>query len=378
MKNTKTKSIWVNPIERISFQGRHKQVYEIRTENGLVPTVSKRKAKESGTTSEYSFPYNSHTGKLYTTLDKMITNPFYQLEVEEVKTKYPISGTWDKLLPTIVKQSEIKKQTYLEIKHGVDPDYYNSNVSYVITSLPQDLRTASKKPFLSTLKLILYPRPNEFNDSTPRQELLMCLVEALKDTNIIASNSQVANSSIHDWYVPKENEEQEKKAKRREVIEDATYKMVKLKREYGDYRTYQMGIILTDKQGASIMKGKPTKEAINNILSDFIADSNSNQMFNIETFNSNIRLLEDNQHDYFDVKYLLRQALNTRVIGHRDNKYIWYSKAGSADVHDLGSSFDKMLNFFYSEYEIYSPKSDTSNWYADLLEEVKSKNIWIE
>ena len=114
MKNT-TKQIWVNPGERISYQGRHKQVYEILTKNGLVPTVSKRKSKEAGTSSEYQFPYNSRTNRLYTTLDKMITNPFYQLKPEEVKAKYPVPETWNSLLDKILKEANSVKGPVSEV-----------------------------------------------------------------------------------------------------------------------------------------------------------------------------------------------------------------------------------------------------------------------
>ena len=31
-----------------------------------------------------------------------------------------------------------------------------------------------------------------------------------------------------------------------------------------------------------------------------------------------------------------------------------------------------------SEYENYSEKSESQNWYKILFDEVKSKNIWVE
>jgi len=376
MKNT-TKQIWVNPVERISFQGRHRQVYEIKTENGLVPTVSKRKSRESNTAVEYSFPYNSNTGKLYTTLDKVIQNPLYELTPEEVSERYAIPETWNGILDKITKQPQIKKQTFLEIKHGVDPDYYTSNVNYVMTSLPSDIRSYSDKSFLSTLKVILYPRPNKFDDSTPRQELLMCIIESLAETGIIAKNESIVNSSLHDFYISQENELEQKQAKYKEQVEDATYNLVKLKREYGDYRTYQMSITIKDVNGDSIITGKPTKETINNALSDFVSHKDSTQLNRVEQFQESYTLMVE-QPDLFDVKYLVQQACNYKVIGHRDNQYIWHSKAGSQDVYNLGTSFDKMVSFFYNEYVTHNTESDITNWYADLLEELRMKNIWIE
>jgi hypothetical protein len=90
------------------------------------------------------------------------------------------------------------------------------------------------------------------------------------------------------------------------------------------------------------------------------------------------QILMVEQPDLFDVKYLVQQACNYKVIGHRDNQYIWYSKAGSQDVYNLGTSFDKMVSFFYNEYVTHNTESDITNWYADLHEELRMKNIWIE
>lgn len=377
MKNT-TKQIWVNPGERISFQGRHKQVYEILTKNGLVPTVSKRKAKESGTAAEYQFPHNERTNRLHTTLDKMITNPFYKLTPEEVKEKYPISESWNRALDKICSQSQIKKQTFLEIKHGVEPDYYTSELKYSITALPSKIELLNEKNYLSTLKLILYPRPNSFDDSSPRQELLMCMVEALAEADIIAPSYDKYNSSIHDWYIAQENEMEERIAKNKEIIEDATYNLVKLKREYGDYRTYQMSIMLTDDSGYPIIKGKPEMVTVNNTLSSYITDSNSSQLKNIEKFNTLMHMINNNEYERYDVQYLVQQALNHNIIGHRDNTYIWHSKAANQDVYNLGTSFEKLVNFFYNEYITYNEESDISNWYKDLFHELQDQNVWID
>ena len=247
-----------------------------------------------------------------------------------------------------------------------------------MTSMPTKVELFNEKNYLSTLKLILYPRPNRFDDSSPRQELLMCMIEALAETNIIATNIEGYNSALHDWYIAQENEMEQRVAKNKEIIEDATYNLVKLKREFGQYRTYQMGIMLTDASGYPIIKGKPEIVTVNNILSNYITNKDSSQMKNIEKFNNLMSLIHENEYERFDVRYMVQQALNANLITHRDNRYIWHSKAANQDVYNLGTSFDKMVNFFYNEYITYNEDSDVTNWYKDLLQELQDANIWIE
>lgn len=369
------KKIYVNPVDRLSYQGRHKQVYTINTGQGLIPTVSMRKTREDNTGATYNFLPNPNTGKLETGLNKLVTNPFKDLDIEDILVNYKLPSSWKDILPALIKKDKIKKQTLFEIRHGVEPELYTDEIRYSMVNMPSNMDEWGKKTFLQSLTLTLYPRPNPLENTTPRQELLMEMVYHLPQ---IAQTKAESNPAYHDWFISEEHEEEAEKARKQEIIEEAMYNLHKLKREYGHYRSYQVAVVLRDKDSRTIIRGKVSPDAVNNALSYFVTDK-QNQMRNINAFMDIIGLLDSREGiERLDVWYLIQQALNTNVLARRDNEYIWHSKAGTPDVYKLGSSFDGMLNFFLKEFREHNPDSDITNWYADLLDEVKSKGIQFE
>jgi len=371
---TGTKKIFVNPVERISYQGRHKQVYTINTGQGIVPTVSMRKVKEDNTTSQYQFPFNPNTNKLETGLNKLVQNPFEGLDPNDIVTSYklPKQEIWLPIVKSIVTKPEIKKQVLFEIRHGVEPDYYTDEITYTMTSMPSNMDDWGKKTFLQGLTLTLYPRPNPLDNSTPRQELLMEMVYVLPH---IANNREEANSAYHDWYISEEHEAEVEQAKKQEIIEEAMYYLHKLKREHGSFRSYQVATILRDTNSKTLIKGKVNSDAVGNALSFYLNDSKY-QMDHIQSFMKTMKLFETREGlERLDIIYLIQQALNTHVFGRRDGTYLWHSKAGTPDVYKLGTNFNALVNFFMKEYKEYNPKSDVTNWYKDLTDEVAAKGI---
>lgn len=376
MENKSLKKVWVNPVERISYQGRHKQVYTIMTDQGMLPTVSMKKVREDNVAHEFGFVFNPQTNKLYTGFDELVVNPFYKMGVNDVLSNYGLSTEWQRLLPEIVKSDRIKKQSLLEIEHGVEPDLYTSDVSYTMTNMPSDISEWGKKTFLQKLKLILYPRPNPFDNSTPRQELLMEMIYHLP---IIARSKNIANPAFHDWYISEENEAEVEKSRKQDVIEEAVANLYKLKTEFSRYRMYQVAIILRNKDSKPIIKGVVSDDTVKNTLSRYINTKDHNQLEYISNFMGVVGLLSSKEGiKKFEVMYLVQQAINSSVIGHRDNEFIWYSKSGSPDVYKLGTSYERMISFFLKEYGTYNPKAEITNWYKELVDELKVKNIWIE
>jgi len=372
---TSSKKIYVNPVDRISYQGRHKQVYTINTGKSVIPTVSMKKTKEDNTTAQYQFPINPNTNKLETGLNKLVQNPFEGLSVADIINTYklPAQDKWMQILEPLVNKSEIKKQTLFEIRHGVEPNLYTDEIGYTMTNMPSNMDEWGKKTYLQGLTLTLYPRPNPLDDSTPRQELLMQMVYVLPH---IANSKTDANSAYHDWYISEEHEAEIEKAQKQEYIEEAMYYLHKLKKEYGQFRTYQTAIVLRDHYSKTILKGKVSHEAASNALSYYLSPEQKKRMDNIERFMKVMKLFETREGlERLDIHYLIQQALNTNVISHRDGVYVWHSKAGTPDVYELGSSFNSLVNFFLKEYKEYNSDSDLTNWYKDLTEEVSSKGI---
>jgi len=369
------RKIWINPVERVSYQGRHKQVYTISTDRGIIPTVSKRKAKEDSTADVLSFPLNPNTGRLETGLNKLVENPFQGLNEDDIFVNFKLSPQWRDILPSIIKKEQIKKQTLYEIRHSVEPDYYTDKIDYTMFNMPSNMDEWGKKTYLQSLTMTLYPRPNPLENTTPRQDLLMEMAYVIP---IIAKNKAEINTAYHDWYISQEHEAEAEKAKKQEKIEEAFYYLYKIKNEYGRFKSYQIAIVLRDYESRVILKGKVNPDTVNNILSDFISDGR-HQMDNIRKFMSTVKLMETREgNEKLDIMYLCQQAINTNVIAHRDNQYIWHSKAGTPDVYKLGSSWDSLVNFFLKEYREYNPDGDVTNWYKDLLEEVKQKGIEFE
>jgi len=377
----KIRKIWVNPVERNSPQGRHKQMYVTKIGDVATPVTSMRKSRENGTTVEYSFPYNAGKNKLHTLLDRVIVNPLQGLNAEDVINAYNVHPDYQKQLDFILDQKKITEQTLLELKHGQAPDFYSDRVSYTMLNLPSDInRFEDEMTYLQQLKLILYPRPNMLTNETPRQELLIKMVEALVDADIIAKSSTEYNSSLHDFYVSEDNEQEVNYARSRERIEEAIHNLYTLKKKMSPFKAYQVACVLRETDGRVIIQGDVSSERVSKALSEYINDSNANQDINIENFNEvfNLTTTPDGA-ERLDIKYLVQQALNTNVLTHRDQRYIWHSKQGTPDVYDLGTSYEKLIAFFLKEYKQYNPKDKTlTNWYKDLYEEVKSKNIRFE
>lgn len=378
-----TKTLWVNPLPRKSVQGRDQRRYTMNlglitgTEGGLVETSRLNKNKEFGVSEKFNFPVDPLRQRLVTGLDVAITNPFKGLEVQDIMTDFNLIEEWRVILEKLVNKENINKQTYLEIKHSVKPNYYTSELKWFMGNMPSDMSLYDKeRSFLQDLMLILYDRPNVFDDATPRQELLMEMIQVLPT---VAKNKAIANTALHSWFISEENEEEAETARKSEIIEKAVYNLYKLKNEYGAFKTYQVASTLFDHYGQPLVKGTVTSEAVATKLSNFLTGKTNQQMENVHKF---INLVEEmttkEGAKRFKIKYLVQQSINANVIVYRDNEYIWHSKAGTPDVYKLGSSYDKLINFFLKEYTTYNKKSDVSNWYKDLFDEVSAKGIQLD
>lgn len=375
---TEITTLYVNPVPRISAQGRHKQVFTIVGKTGeLIPTAGMQKNKEFGVPSEYSFPYNHLTNKLQTGLDKMVTNPFKGLEPEEIIQSYGLSQDWLKHLESITKQDNIKLQTKYEVLDNVPYNHYTNEIAGGMTIFnTPNIKTANIAPanYLQTFKIVLYDKPNRFTDETPRGRLAISLIKIHPK---IAKNKTVANASVHEWYISEENEAQIEKLKKQDIVDNATYAWVDLKRNATAYRIYQVGCLLTWHDNRPVLKGSVNNETARNFISDYLNDSTSYRMDNIEKF-IKISDMISNGIDRFNIMYLVQQAINTNVIGIRDGFYVWHSKAGTPNMYKH-SDYDKFISLIQQEFNTYNPDDRTiNNWYRDLLDEVMSKGAWIE
>lgn len=384
MKNpTEVTTLFVNPIPgRVSGQGRHKQMFTVQTNTGeSIPVAGMNKFKEFGTGHTYDFQYNATTNKLNTGLDKLIPNPYKGLEPIEIIENYGLNqDVWLKNLEAIVKQEQIKLQTHYEIMDNVSYNYYTNemagNQTFLNSTNIKDKDIAMPN-FLQRFSIVLYDQPNRFTDETTRGRLAIALI---KNHTKIAKNRNLLNSALHEWYISEENEAVMEKMKKREIVEKALFDWYKLKTEAIPYRVNQVASLLTNKDNQPILKGRMSDIKVKESVSDYLGESSS-QMDNIVKFTKVNDLASTKEGlKRLTVMYLIQQAINTNVIGVRDGFYIWHSKSGTPNMHKH-QDLDKFINLLLQEYSTYNPKDtdlSVTNWYRDLLNEVKDKGAWIE
>jgi hypothetical protein len=369
MKSNKHSIIFVNPVERVSVQGRHLQMFMIEGKDGsVIPTARMNKVREEDVAHQFKFPVdlNNPTGSIYTGFDRVIENPFKGMAAEEVMSEYGLNDKWADFVTKLVNQDKISKQVYYEIKHGKNPGFYTNIKS-------QDPKNPN---YIETVKLILYPRPNRFTTETPDSEIKIELIRLHKK---IADSKDKIIPGIHDWYVSQENEAEQEHAKKQEVIKKAIANLYLLQTSNTRYKNYQMASLMKDKRGDVLIKGEVSDMKVDRVLDTFIQNDTKDQMDNISQFLTRVDQLTSREGSIkFNLEYLIQQAINCNVMTSRDGYITWNSKAGTPNVSKW-SNFDKMLAFFTKEYLAYSPKEkDATNWYLDLFTEVKSKGAWLE
>jgi len=381
MKSKSLTTLFVNPLARVSVQGRHNQTYTMRADNGeLIATQSMKKNKEFDCTDRFSFPYNPDTNRLMTGLDEVIPNPLVGKNPVDTIAKYNLSKEWQAVLEDVLKGEEISKQTYFEIISGVAPGFYTSEVNGTIfQSRPNDKHTEPN--YLQKFELILYDRPNRFVDDgtkkTSRERLCM---ELIKVHPKIANSKNQANSAYHNWFISEENQAEREFNEKADLVNKGTYLLYKLLHEADAYRKYQVGILMKSTDGIPIIKGKVSGEKVKEALNIYVTDQKDrNQITYVNRFIKTMGLLDTREGAVtFQIEYLIQQAVNSNVVKLVDGYYIWHSKADTPNVYKFTDKA-KFVNLLEKEYESYNPDDkEVTNWYGDLVEELKNKNIWID
>jgi len=366
-------AIYVNPVSRPSVQGRHKQVYTILAENSeIVPLRGMNKNKEFGVTEEYTFPFNIDKNRLETGLDMSIRNDFYQMDVDDIIKKYALSSDWATHLERIVKSDKIKKQTLFEILDAVPYNYYTSEVNGSIYK--NEYKRLDEPPnYLQTFSIILYDGPNYFEDTSSRGRLA---IQLCKLHSKIAASKSVINSSLHSFYISKEDESLIEGEVRADLINEAIYHLHTLLTKSGEFKTYQVASVLKDYQNIPLVKGTVSPVKVKTRLNEYIHTKDKYQEMNVDKFLEIMKMLNSKEgSERFNVLYLVQQALNTDVLGNRDGYFLWHSKADVPNLYKF-SDYEKLINFLINEMRTYNPKDESvTNYYRDLIEELSAKGI---
>jgi len=372
--------LFVSPVPRIASQGRDRQRFTvINPKTGqLEQGKSLEKNREVGTSVTLKFPLDNYTGRYVTGLDELIPNPIYLSEVDTVFSQYNLSPKWQELIPKLVKQQMIARQTYFEILDNVDPDYYTTIAKGGTMLNFQPNQLLNRTPtFIESFSVEFFDRPNRFVDDTPRQRMA---IQLIKIHNRIAKSKMEANPVEHYFYISEENEAEMEKMRKQDMLDTALYEKIKLQREASEFMNYKVASLLTTYQDRPIVKGVTTRDGVKQALNNYLNDR-THQLGNVEKFNRIIDLLKSSEGKHrLEVMYLGQQALNTKVIEVKDGYLIWHSRSATKDKYKW-TDYEKFISFIVSEMLVFDPTNeDTSivNWYNELFQEVKSKNAWIE
>lgn len=372
--------LFVSPVMRVASQGRDKQVFHVMDPKTrqVTPTKNMQKTREVGTSVTLKFPLDVYQNKYITGLDEMIPNPFLSLDPETIFSNYALSNKWSEIIPKLVKQEKISRQTYFEILDNVDPDYYTSAVKQgsMLSFQPSQLLNRESS-FIERFSIELFDRPNRFVDDTPRQRMA---IQLIKVHNRIAKSKNEANPVEHLFYISEENEAEMERMRKQDIIDRATYEKVKLQEESGEFTNYKVASLLILNNGVPLIKGTETRDGVKQALNRYLGDR-TYQLDNINKFNKVISLLKSPEGKArFEVMYLIQQGLNAKVLDVKDGYTIWNSKSAIKDKYKW-SDHEKFVNFILSEMLVFDPNNDDTsitNWYNELYKEVKSKNVWLD
>jgi hypothetical protein len=86
---------------------------------------------------------------------------------------------------------------------------------------------------------------------------------------------------------------------------------------------------------------------------------------NIDKFNKVVELLKSPEgKQRFEVKYLIQQGLNTKVLDNRDGYLVWNSRSAEKNIYKW-TDYEKFVSFVVSEMLTFDPSVEkpVTNWY---------------
>lgn len=369
----------VKPVQRSSYQGRHMQRFSFIGKDGQrVETAemgkSKATTKDGKSCAEVLvFRTNPNTRKFEAGMTQSIVNPFKDANVDELINKYSLSQSWRKLVESIVTQDQITKQLHLEILDGVEPGDYNENMptKRLPNSSFADPKVEGNVNIIGSFKLRLYDGANIFDSKTSKGRMSMQLIRMRSD--VVAKDYQSINPSEHRWYIAEENEEVIEKKRVNDMENEAIVMLYNLKKKHPANIVRQMGVILTDKENLSIIRGQMDEAGVDTVLNSYIKDKGPEQFGNITKFLQTGELMDSNM-ELFHVKYLVRMGFINNLFRYSNGSVFWLSQQNNPEKYKF-DSVEALETFFFTEMEDYTPSGQIKNYYGELLDEFKTKGV---
>ena len=378
------------PVKRQSVQGRHLQMSKSKDDRGQVYNFALRKnkalTKHSGksTGDTLTFRKNADATKFNAGLSKRVTNPFkvkkdenLESHIGSIKDLHGLSSAWDKDLKTLASQSEISKQTYLEIKFGLEP---NALTERIPRRGADKLIDPKDHTILSKFRFTFYDETTVLKDNSLKGALA---IQLAKHHPRISATKEHANSVEHYYYIDeREHTKHLRTQKRNHTVLKASAKLLDLienthsSANLSDNILYKVGTLCRYKSGKPLLKGKPTPVAIDSELNKFIQKDAPDQLKNAENFLNVVKLYEDNP-TLFNVNFLVQQALNSKVVYFSNGFLIWpeYKMKGEWYKHDSKELFAAFILDHLGKFD--PDELNAVNAFNELNKEVKNTQLGV-
>jgi hypothetical protein len=367
--------IIVKPVGRESVQRRHLNPVKVwdperkmMIETGQVTGQTKAK----GAVEVLQFVPNLSKGRYDTGLEEMVVNPFKDMEVLVLKGKYLLSDNWDNVLSVVVKQSEITRQTWYEILDGTEPGYYTPAMSKNVQLIgPMRVTNEEKTPrtFIETFNVTLVDGANVFLWDHSRSRMA---IQLLRNHPVVALNKDNYNSTVHNWYIALEDEEELSRVEVDDMENDALFELTSMQKNVPEDRLYRLAVIL------GLAKGEMSPLVVKDMLNRYIKNKADDKAQRIKKFMHTVQLFKE-QEARFTVLFAVTQAINVNLL-YFDNGYLyWKSKVEQAAVYRWTST-EAFVSFLEEEYQKVAPKKGTNkdnslNYYAELVKELEARGV---
>ena len=311
-----------------------------------------------------------------TGLDNLILNPYSTYDPKSLIEDYRLNSTWAlSHIQDIIDREHITEQTYYEIKHGVDKDYYTSELrgpTMFNTRMGAEMTHAiknSKPTYLQKFTFTLNDRANRIEGGTQRTDLGLKLAKIHPG---IANTKEEANAAKHRFFISEKDEAMRERIDKSKLVNEAVFKLYTLLNRNSSFNIYRVASLLTTHAGRPFIKGDVNEEALHYRLNTYIHDDTTHRMSNIVKFLKAMKLFDTKEtKELFNIMYTIQQALNYEVLILRDGWFIWPSKADQPNLYKLGVSKDKVLNFFLKQKKELGSDDTVTNWYRDLADELR-------
>lgn len=358
-------TLFVTPVNRVSPQGRDRQTYNYIDPNTNQLVIGKvmKKPRPDGTKVRLMFQPDYNTGKYNTGLDEVVINPYYGQEGYNIPEQ-------------ISKLDKITLQQLYEVEHSLPTGSLNSNITSSIFNTNVKKLADDDTSIIPSFFVDLYPRSNRFDNNTLRGKLAILL---LKNHAKVAKNKNETNNAIHYFYISQENEDLEEAMTKQDLIDNVTHAKVELLKSTSDFKLYQIASLCTLKNGSPIIQGNVNPTQIKAQLNNYLDTNSSSFKYNAQTFLNLIELnSKKTEKQRMFVKYLMQQAINTKVFDIRDGFVFWTSKAAHKNMYKH-SDILKLENLLLSEMLVFNPEEvNVTNWFNELKIELITKNVKIE